>query len=115
MVKEALQAEELLVAFYTENVEKLSVHYFSDWAEAVFFVFSGGLCNIKNPLCGVMLDGFKRVLRVSGGGMVVSAGVSVSIDSDGGVVMSGIEAEEIEVLEGGKDKDTSEEGFARAG
>jgi hypothetical protein len=60
--KNTTAVEELLVAFFVENVERLSVDYFADWAEAVYFVFSCGLCKMSNPLCCLVLDGFRRIL-----------------------------------------------------
>lgn len=94
--------EEALVAFFSEQVEKLSVDYFSDWAEAVYFVVSCGFCKPNRPLCAVVLEGFRRVLKVPSG-----AGNSIGIS--GADLMNAI-AVDVEVA-----KENGEEGFSGQG
>jgi hypothetical protein len=65
LIEEEYEMESCLVNYFIKNVEKLSVDYFSDWAESVYFVFSSGLCKLVNPLTVFILEGFKRVVRAT--------------------------------------------------
>mmetsp|Transcript_274 Transcript_274/g.332 ORF Transcript_274/g.332 Transcript_274/m.332 type:complete len:2038 (+) Transcript_274:135-6248(+) len=67
LLQEEYEMETCLVNYFVVNVEKLSVDYFSDWAEAVYFVFSSGLCKLVNPLTVFVLEGFRRVVRATDG------------------------------------------------
>ena len=93
-------------------MEKLSSDYFSDWAEAVYFVFSSGMCKLNNPLCCVTLDGFRRVLKVTKSsspstGIGAAAGAACVVNAAGEVIDK---MAEIEVA-----RDNGEEGFAGMG
>ena len=114
----SVKMENLLVSYFSEIVERLSVDYLKDWAEAVFSVFSCGLCKLGNPLSVFILDGFRRVLRISSvSSTIVSvSSVSTSLNTDNVMDFSGVEMEEItEEMIIVKDKDNSEEGFLKQG
>lgn len=104
--KLSVEVEQVLVTYFSEQVEKLSSDYFSDWAEAVYFIFSSGLCKLTNPLCCVTLDGFRRVLKVSKPTATAGAGTCL-INAAGEVIDK---MAEIEVA-----RDNAEEGFAGMG
>ena len=100
--------EQVLVTYFSEQVEKLSSDYFSDWAEAVYFVFSSGLCKLTNPLCCVTLDGFRRVLKVAkSSSQSTGSGAACVVNAAGEVIDR---LAEIEVA-----RDNGEEGFAGMG
>lgn len=106
--KLSVEVEQVLVTYFSEQVEKLSSDYFSDWAEAVYFVFSSGLCKLTNPLCCVTLDGFRRVLKVSKPSAGAGAGAAACLINAAGEVID--KMAEIEVA-----RDNGEEGFAGMG
>ena len=115
---DALRMETLLVSYFSEIVEKLSVDYLKDWAEAVFHIFTCGLCKLSNPLSCFILDGFRRVLRISTVSSTIVSVNSVSTSSiiEGMVDVIGLEMEEItEETVIVKEKDNAEEGFVRQG
>ena len=102
MEKESLSVEEMLVAFFSEQVEKLSVDYFSDWAEAVYYVVSCGFCKPNRPLCALVLEGFRRVLKVPSGAGNSTAMIGANLENASEVDM--------EVA-----KENGEEGFSGQG
>lgn len=106
--KLSVEVEQVLVTYFSEQVEKLSSDYFSDWAEAVYFVFSSGLCKLTNPLCCVTLDGFRRVLKVTkASSPSIGSGAACVVNAAGEVIDR---LAEIEVA-----RDNGEEGFAGMG
>lgn len=108
--KESFAIEQLLVDFFSEQVEKLSVDYFADWAEAVFFVTSSGLSKPNGPLCSITLEGFRRVLKVTPQ-PVSSAAASISISIISSESVNGsMSVEETDTV-----KESGEEGFAGQG
>ena len=125
--KDAYQVEEVLVNYFSENVDKLSLDYYTPWTEAVATVISDGYCKIGNPLFTYIIDGFRRVLRVStiSSTLFSASAVSVVVDSNGeieveSVSMSGVEVDVEEVIvneEVGliKEKGDVDKGFARQG
>lgn len=74
--------------------------YFSDWAEAVFFVTSSGLTKPNSPLCSITLEGFRRVLKVT----------PPSASSAVASIVNSMIAEETDTV-----KESGEEGFAGQG
>ena len=115
---DSLRMETLLVSYFSEIVDKLSVDYLKDWAEAVFHIFTSGLCKLSNPLSCFILDGFRRVLRISTVSSTIVSVNSVSTSSivEGMVDVIGLEMEEItEETVIVKEKDNAEEGFVRQG
>jgi hypothetical protein len=103
------------VDFFSEQVEKLSVDYFSDWAEAVFFVTSSGLSKTHGPLCSITLEGFRRVLKVTPQ-PVSSAAASISIISTiSSIISSESTNGSMSVEEADAVKESGEEGFAGQG
>jgi hypothetical protein len=102
------------VDFFSEQVEKLSVDYFSDWAEAVFFVTSSGLSKSHGPLCSITLEGFRRVLKVTP--QPVSSATASIINSIGSIISSSESTNgSMSVEEADTVKESGEEGFAGQG
>ena len=82
--------------------------YFSDWAEAVFFVTSSGLSKPNGPLCSITLEGFRRVLKVT---PQPASSAAASIILSGSESANGsMSVEETDTV-----KESGEEGFAGQG
>ncbi len=71
----------MFLNYLLEGIEKLSVDYVRDWAEAVFFAYSGQSSSVTSVIPAYILDGFKQLLR-SQSAVVVATATAVTADTN---------------------------------